>query len=551
LLRLDSIEIVPVLRQKLRFAEWVWEALRSGKYDVLAIAWPRFLREKALEAASQLPTFQVLTVEESQRDLYYLLPFDPSDPFALGMQTALAMEIPIVFTDHDLETEADEALFFADDEPVLRLGLDRFREVWRAAHPKARRRDIDPRSAQRSAAKLREAAGGGKRVLFLCEWDQAEEVLAALKGPETPVPATSPGPVVRLYRSHPASIKWISSEIPYVVSRWVDHLDAGTGSRFDRIGALSQLVREARGHAPANSADSPPPLFSRRLGALCALHHRLVPGLGEIMQAAQELTNPAFSWQLYKLATRYFRQGPPGETPTLELGADFFGQASHPLRPPPEGGASPAPHRPLAAQLKRWKSKRIPLIRRNKAGAAVSLRRRLRALLAHARLRGAPVTLGDPLRLVLVFEATAGFQYPWKGIQAARMPRDGHLAFYATHPVSEEAFPRDARLSFGAFGFTTAAALPPDPFLEDPDAPFPGLNDAERLLWSLAQGAAGSAVTWIHDAPPSESMVQALNRNGVYLVHVDSAALPRSLLRPLRSVHSLGWARARRLMGKL
>jgi hypothetical protein len=269
------------------------------------------------------------------------------------------------------------------------------------------------------------------------------------------------------------------------------------------------------------------------------------------MQASQELANPGFSWHLYKLATRYFRQAPPGSLPTLELGADFFGQASHPLRPPPEGGASPAPHRPLAAQLKKWKSRRIPLIRQNKAGAAVSLRRRLRALLAHARLRGAPVTLTDPLRIVIVFDGEAGFRYPWRGVQEARKPRDGHLVFYATHPVSEEAFPKDERLSFGGFGFTTAPTAAPHPFQEIPGAPFPGINDGERLLWSIAQGAAGGRVYYLHHAPPSEHLMQALNRIGVYLVHLDSAAIPRSLLRPLRSVHSLGWARARRLMGRL
>lgn len=539
----SSLTALPVLRQKLRFAERVRQIMKREEHDILALAWPTALREKALEAASRLPAFQVVTAEDPKRDLYYLLPFDPSDAYALALQTALQMEMPIVFTGQDLEAESDETIYYADDEPLVKMGLDRFRKAWIAAEKRTKRELSE--GDKRSAQTLREVAKNGKRILFVCEWYQWDGVAHALKHGRVPEGAPPEVPDLKLYRAHRASIKWISSEIPYLISRWVKHLESGSLENFDKAGALGDLVREAREHAGLSPDDAPIKMFSRRVGHLCGLRDRVMPSLAELMEAARETTHPGFSYQLYRLATRYFPQPKVSDLPTLELGAEFFGQRSHPLRPDGEGPGGPNRLRPLLHQLARFRRRRLPYLVPENAPPP-SLRKRIRGILAHARLHGLPVPVADPILLVAVFAEGNDPAYPWRGAQASRQPRRGHILFCATHPISEDAFPGDARLKFGALAYSTASEPPVSPFLApEPDT---DLDMGGRLLMALARCHTPGPVLYLSARPPTEKSLTRVHQMGRRVLWVDMSALPRNMVAPLQYVHVLGFARGRRLI---
>ncbi len=559
----------------------------TGGVSCLAVAWPSFIQKKVFAGANELPVYHLLSIEDETKDIYYLVPLDLSDPFVMAVHLAISLEIPIHFIDTDLRFSIDEYWIRADDYPVARLGIERYYEIFQKnRHGGPETREDDERAAHAMARSLEKLSKEHENVLFICEIFHWETVrLSMEKGPEgagIPLPASvkpkEPGKRIHLFQVYKNSIKWASVEIPYVLSLFVEHVKRDDPDPFDKWEALRSLLREVRARYKETIYEGEFRNFESYLHKVCEMEGKIFPDLWDLLRASHQVLGEEFTTHLYRLASRYFQQDHEGPHEIIEFNSHFLGDGSEWSSAWKELRIDARPYRSLTRQVLRKSKRRAPLIKSIRKEDEKSYREWMMGLVRWTRKNGEPNrpvhrlrgSKRHPLRIAVIFEDKDRYHFPFRGLDPARNGEEGHLLFYATSPEMEQAFPESEVLAFGGVAMSFGRKPLVNIFSEGGQgSPYMDslkeavkdfhVSDGEKLVLALAenqweaeeQEIRTGNIILVSALPPSENVVELLNRMNITLSYFPIQRVPRTLLRHLRLPFSLGLDRAKRILEKI
>ncbi len=375
----DGVHVLPVLHERLEYADQVRLALASLRPDAIAVELPSSLEVRWLEAVDRLPAISVLLYENSRGETMYL-PVHPADPMVEAARWARERGSGIRCADLDVDGYADYRDPVPDSYTVARLGLPEVYECFKASeHPVDSRDSAREASIAFHARELRNE--GAERVLLLCGMHHAERVARQL-AVEQATPLTPPHRSgLRLVHLHPDSLGEVLPEIPFYVAAYEMRrhelppepqapvardpgrahgpfrvLSGGqqarparvqralalaareAGLRNTRAGSVPQpldrlrlqwtLLREAEQALAAVAPDEEVRPWQRenlaRFGRNLALGSgNLVPDLYDLLSAARGCVSDNYAWELHRLAVAYPHQTSQArDLPTAEIRAE-------------------------------------------------------------------------------------------------------------------------------------------------------------------------------------------------------------------------------------
>jgi len=372
----DGIHVLPVLHERLEYADYVRLALAEFAPDAIAVEIPSSLERSWLRGVDRLPQISVLLYETAEERTIYL-PIQPADALVEAARWGRENDIPVRCVDLDVDGYADYRDAVPDSYALLRLGLPSMLETFRGLE-----RPNDPSDARREACmafhaqQLRES--GARRVLLLCGMHHVDGVIREL-GREQAIPLTPPSRKnVRLVHLHPDCSGEVLAEVPFYVATYEarrkglppepareapaapgrDHgpfrvLSGGQGDApgriedsvattarecgtvttrwpvrtgedrpapLDRLRAQWSLMRETERALVSSAPDEEVARWQRHLFArytrnLALVSNRLVVDLFDLLAAARNCVSDNFAWEMHRLAVAY--------PPQLELATDL------------------------------------------------------------------------------------------------------------------------------------------------------------------------------------------------------------------------------------
>jgi hypothetical protein len=375
--------VLPVLHERLEFADLVRRELAGHPPDAVVVEVPSSLERAWQQATDRLPAISVVLYENAAGQTIYL-PVQPADPLVEATRRARELGIPAVCGDLDVDGYADYRDAIPDSYAALRIGHDRFYEAFRR-----RPRPADPADARREASlayharRLREEGAG--RVLVLCGMHHATGVEQALEQ-EQAIPLTPPlRKNVRVVHLHPESLGEVLREMPHHVAVYearrhalpvapadgepsaagrdygpfrvlsggrgddparvqdaiartaraagwhdseADEPDGALPGPLDRLQLQWCLLREAEQALRASAPDERVERWQRRNLArfsrnLARVSGQLVVDLFDLLVAARGCVSENFAYETHRLATAYPAQGETAtDVPTARIRAD-------------------------------------------------------------------------------------------------------------------------------------------------------------------------------------------------------------------------------------
>jgi hypothetical protein len=377
--------VLPVLHERLEYADYVRLTLGVFEPDAVAVEVPSSLEREWVRAVRRLPQISVLLYENAADQTIYMT-VQPGDPLSEAARFALERGIALRCADLDVDGYADYRDPVPDPYALLRLGLAPVFEAFLR-----NRRRPDPSDDRREATMAYHAqrlrADGARRVLLLCGMHHAEGVARQLKL-EQAAPLTPPvRKNVRLVHLHPESLGEVLSEIPFYVAAYEARreglppeppetdpepvgrahgpfrlLSGGLGDRARRVedcvarAARQATCRKSEWPLPEDDATRPGPLDRLRLQwSVCREAERalvaaapdeevhawqrkalarftrnlalasgqLVVDLFDLLAAARGCVSENFSWELHRLATAYpLQKTLASDLPTARIRAE-------------------------------------------------------------------------------------------------------------------------------------------------------------------------------------------------------------------------------------
>ncbi|HXV77856.1 MAG TPA: hypothetical protein VD788_16215, partial [Candidatus Polarisedimenticolaceae bacterium] len=218
---IDGVVVLPVLHERLEFADCVRRLMREVRFDAVAVEIPSSLERAWLGAVDRLPQVSGLLYENAAGRTIFLA-VQPADPLVEAARAAREAGLPVRCADLDVDGYADYRDPLPDPYCVKRLGLA---AVCRSFDAVPRRRD--PEDGRREAAMAYHArelrAQGARHVLLVCGMHHARSVADEL-GREQAIPHTTPARRdLRTVHLHPDSLSEVLAEIPFYVAVYERH----------------------------------------------------------------------------------------------------------------------------------------------------------------------------------------------------------------------------------------------------------------------------------------------------------------------------------------
>jgi hypothetical protein len=237
-----GVFILPVLHERMEFADLARAAFESLAPDAVAVEVPSSLESTWKRAIDRLPAISVVVYENAAGETIYM-PVQPADPLIEAARCAAERGLPLACADIDVDGYADYRDPIPDPYAVLRVGLEPFYRAFERL-PRARDPLDDRREASMAYHARQLQAEGAARVLLLCGMHHAAGVAAALER-EQAIPLTPPlRKNVRTVHLHPESLGEVLREIPFHVAAY----------------------EARRGGLPAEPADAEPAAVGRDYG---------------------------------------------------------------------------------------------------------------------------------------------------------------------------------------------------------------------------------------------------------------------------------------------
>jgi hypothetical protein len=367
-LEVDGIYVLPVLHERVEYADYARLVLAELAPDAIAVEIPSSLEATWLSGIDRLPQISALLYETSlNRTVYF--PIQPADPMVEAARSARESGTSVRCVDLDVDSYADYRDPVPDAYALLRLGLPRTLEAFRSRPRRADRLDAGREACMAyHAQQLRQE--GAKRVLLLCGMHHADNVARELSR-EQAIPLTPPRRKnVRLVHVHPESLGEALGEIPFYVatyearrhglppepaplpqkpadrshgafrvltggkddarggiadavlataraccgkSNWPSSLLRDRPGPMDRLRAQWRLTQEAERALTAQAPDEEVARWQRILLArytrnLAFVSGQLVVDLFDLLAAARSCCSDNYAWELHRLAIAYPKQ---------------------------------------------------------------------------------------------------------------------------------------------------------------------------------------------------------------------------------------------------
>ncbi len=363
----QNIRFVPIVHQRIGFAEAVRREALRWRPDAIAVELPPTLLDPIIRGINRLPRISAVAWHEPgcPGELVYL-PIDPCDGIIEAARLATRHQIELALIDLDLPGLRARSSHAPDDLIADRAGLERYVEAYAAplaADP------TDPANAAREAEmarRLRALADRRQRVLCVIGLGHYLNVRARLESNDFSTPAplepVTQRPGAALFDLHPRALDRALGESPGLTwlreqQREEQELTGECG--FDAIEGLLALLRRAGDIYEATYRGQISLIqwqgllqFARNLALLGG---RLRPDLVQAILAARGIVDGDYAWELLKLLRQYPPQQAesPDGLPRLRLrrGRAAIEGAAERFSARPHWG--PEPGEELKLQLRR------------------------------------------------------------------------------------------------------------------------------------------------------------------------------------------------------
>lgn len=212
-LQQGRIHILPVLHERLEFADAVRLALEQIRPQIVAVELPSSLEAHVLKAVARLPQVSVVLYESSRGAPLYL-PICPADPLVEALRWGMEHGCKLCCVDVDIDGPMLWQEKLPDSYAALRLGHEAFYKTLQA-HGLKEVHPLDRLREQGMALRLQRLLREGESVFLACGMAHAPRILKDL-GSKLPEPldrAERKG--VQLFHLHPDSMVEIMAEPPF------------------------------------------------------------------------------------------------------------------------------------------------------------------------------------------------------------------------------------------------------------------------------------------------------------------------------------------------
>jgi len=215
------IQALPVLHNRMEFAQLVRMVFSRVRPEAVAIELPATLEAPFIRALRRLPQISVISYQAGRRagaaqpEMVYLL-VEPADPLVEAARLALEQGLPLHFIDVDTDSYPRHHEALPDSYSICRIGLEQYYRAYRAANAAETPDQEDRRREQGMAYRLQDMARDHQRILFVCGMAHLERIKSLYAAPQA-------APLERIRREgitvcnlHPDSCREILAEFPFL-----------------------------------------------------------------------------------------------------------------------------------------------------------------------------------------------------------------------------------------------------------------------------------------------------------------------------------------------
>lgn len=208
-----GLYIIPVLHEKLEFAEAVRIALEEIRPQAVAVELPASLQGHVIRAVARLPKVSVILYESSRGEPLYV-PIAPADPLVEGLRWAMDHGVKGMCVDVDVDVPLAWQERLPDSYAASRIGHDTyFRKVLESGLLE-RATSLDRLRERGMAFRVRRLLGEASPVVLICGMAHAQRIRNDLKGPLAEPMDRRERNAVQVFHLHPESLPEILSEPP-------------------------------------------------------------------------------------------------------------------------------------------------------------------------------------------------------------------------------------------------------------------------------------------------------------------------------------------------
>ncbi|MBA2847707.1 hypothetical protein G4V39_07310 [Thermosulfuriphilus ammonigenes] len=576
----SEITILPALHGNLEFAWVVGRRLRDLAPEAIAVEFPPTLKDKIIRAVKRLPFLSVVTYENSQGQIVYLL-VEPCDPFIEAVRTALEREIPVFFIDRDTEGYPDLRDPVPDPYALGRIGYDGF--CWALIERGFERTAEDELREKTMAYHLKELAKDFKKVAFVCGLAHAKAVYGLLNDNLAHPLERLRRQGVRLYSLDRLSAREVLSEPAFIQAAYERARETESRVFLDRLELYDRLLEAGRKrHLRVNkerlSLHSLQVLsqFARNYALVSG---RLTPDLYQLLVACRGAAGDDFAWEVFQEATEYPFFPEKDDLVPLRITLDDLDRAGKRIRffRRLRGRRHLSPvRRPRERVPGEWKRSftgvnicSFPPEDIVVEGFGRRLRQQALHILSEDRRLVEPFTVsmrdGLDLRetirnfyqdrlyvyerptlqgkvgsVVVIFDPDEKTPeaFPWRLTWLGEHDQESDMAFYATPAGEVVVGPGISRCHYGGFMLTYPPQRVYPDIWEDPYFDI-ARDKPERLLLAAIDYSLEKFIVYIARRPPSERAKSFARRLGRQVVYFPLGQFSPSFLKKIRTFHVL------------
>jgi hypothetical protein len=573
-LRVANLQIFPVVPGRMEFAAAVRRYLLQTRPQAVAVELPANLEAGYRKAIDRLPELSALLLERAGTASYLIV--ESADPLTEAVRTAAEIDAKVTFVEPPTVTRPDTAPF-PDSYAITRVG-------WEAYVRAALNGNNEPPDGTAELAWRLQALDPFAATVAVVSLDRVPGLLRLLhQVHDAPEPAT-PFAEVTLLNPSPESLIEVASEYPYLQEKYEQYRMLMDRHLIDRRAVQLSLLREAELAYYSSTGEQVRPWqrkllarFSRNL-ALTGGH--LLPGIFDLVAAAQATVDDNYAWEVHHLAGTYPAQRKTGYPETVDLSAEevFVNTKRMRIRRrlrQPKGRSKPASlkDRPQEKRPGEWAEQlngsgicSYPpedlviedygrFLKKYGSSVLSSERRRVEPFTA-SMLDG--VDLRETLRnwhqgkiyvhslekghtdigsVVVIFDEDRDNRYHYCTTWLGEHQNESDMAFYATHPFEHLVGPGIGRAEYGGFLMTLPSRRLYDVWS---DADYSWCESkAEVLLLAGLDYSLERNVIYVAPRPPRSVFKSIAGRTGRKILYVPIGQLSADKLKKVRVVHVL------------
>ena len=330
-IRWHNIRMVPILHNRMEFAQAVRRVFEAFQPDHVAVEYPDTLKTRIIQGVKRLPLLSVVHYEGGDGAFVYL-PLEPCDGQIEAVRLALAHDIPLHFIDRDTESYPHDHTPMPDSYAITRIGHGAYCRAYMEIHGDGKPLAADALREKTMAYHLQKLDQSGKKILFVGGLSHVNGILTMLDHPQAPVIGRRLREKVGLAHLHRDSSREIMGEMPFLQTAYERH--RVEGETPDRFEVQMALLKAAQEKYWKNSKEKVSRIQLRILNRFARnyalLNHKLAPDFYQLIVASRGAVDDNFAYEVWDLGSDYPWQEPsdkekgPGLSVLRLRGEDLF-----------------------------------------------------------------------------------------------------------------------------------------------------------------------------------------------------------------------------------